>query len=190
MNLVSRISNSFQGPLLGKRIEENLISGNLNNIESDSRLIILAASIATVVGAFATPSFQRLLTSTVHRLKEYQSILKLAIRGMSKSGFVHIMNLVAIPKKVSFAALLNNKDRVPTKILLLDIVATAAWTVGVLSSLYAGYLEPDLRVTASQLSSIINGVAVILLYILIDPYVAMMIDNVANGDKSQAYFRC
>jgi hypothetical protein len=35
---------------------------------------------------------------------------------------------------------------------VLNMVVVALWTVGVFASLYAGYLEPELRVTASTLS--------------------------------------
>ena len=42
-------------------------------------------------------------------------------------------------------------------------------TVGVVASLYAGYLNPEFRVTASQLSAVVNGFATILLFALIDP---------------------
>ena len=46
-------------------------------------------------------------------------------------------------------------------VLLANCLAQALLTVGVLASLYAGYLNPEFRVTASQLSAVVNGVATI-----------------------------
>src|SRR3546814_15691413 len=49
--------------------------------------------------------------------------------------------------------------------------------VGVVASLYAGYLAPEFRVTASQLSALINGFATILLFAFIDPQLSVMTDD-------------
>jgi hypothetical protein len=65
----------------------------------------------------------------------------------------------------------------------------AIWSVGVFSALYAAYLRPELRVTSSQLSAVVNGVATILMFVFIDPYLSMITDDVADGRISEAYFR-
>ena len=62
-------------------------------------------------------------------------------------------------------------------------------TVGVVASLYAGYLFPEYRVTASQLSAVVNGFATILLFILIDPQLSVMTDDVISGEVSEPMFR-
>src|SRR5271154_2968776 len=51
--LVSRTSNSFQGPFLAKRIEATLRGGLSTHLLSDFRWLILSATAATVVGALA-----------------------------------------------------------------------------------------------------------------------------------------
>ena len=66
--------------------------------------------------------------------------------------------------------------------------AGPAW-VGVLASLYAGYLNPEFRVTASQLSAVINGFATILLFALIDPQLSVMTDDVVEGRLDETLFR-
>ncbi len=58
----------------------------------------------------------------------------------------------------------------PRKILRYNVVATAFLTVGVFASLYAGCLKPELRVTANNLSPVVNAVSTILLFVFIDPY--------------------
>ena len=74
-------------------------------------------------------------------------------------------------------------------VLAANCLAQALITVGVLASLYAGYLTPEFRVTASQLSSVINGVATILLFALIDPQLSVMTDDVVEGRVSETMFR-
>jgi hypothetical protein len=74
-------------------------------------------------------------------------------------------------------------------VVVLNVVAMSIWTVGVFAALYAGYLRPELRVTASQLSAVINGVATIVMFVFIDPYLSVLTDDVAEGKVSDPYFR-
>src|SRR6188472_416357 len=60
--LVSRTSNSFQGPFLAKRIEENLAHPVSQTLLTDFRWLLLMASSATVLGALLIPTFQRLFS--------------------------------------------------------------------------------------------------------------------------------
>lgn len=71
----------------------------------------------------------------------------------------------------------------------MNIVAVAIITVGVLSALYAGYLNPEFRTTASNLSAIVNGVATILMFIFIDPFLSVMTDDVVLGKVNESLFR-
>jgi len=57
------------------------------------------------------------------------------------------------------------------------------------SSQYAAYLAPDLRATASNLSAVVNGVATILLFVLVDPWLAVLTGDVVEGRASDAQFR-
>jgi ABC-type spermidine/putrescine transport system permease subunit I len=61
--------------------------------------------------------------------------------------------------------------------------------VGVFASLYAGVLDPAVRVTSSTLSSIINGGATIMMAIFIDPHMSGMTDDAMDGKLSDSQFR-
>jgi hypothetical protein len=50
-------------------------------------------------------------------------------------------------------------------------------------------MHPQFRVTASTLSSIINGVATVLMFAFIDPPLSMLTDDVIEGKTSEASFR-
>ena len=69
------------------------------------------------------------------------------------------------------------------------VVNTFFMAVGVFAALYAGYLRPELRVTASQMSAVVNGIATILMFAFIDPYLSLMTDDVAAGKVGESYFR-
>jgi len=64
----------------------------------------------------------------------------------------------------------------------LQVVAlcTNRKLLSVFSALYAAYLRPELRVTSNQLSAIINGVATVLMFMFIDPYLSMLTDELVE----------
>ena len=64
--LVSRTSNTFQGPFLAKRVEQGIsAAGSGGSILSDMRWLLLAATAATLVGAVFIPTFQRWFSRAV-----------------------------------------------------------------------------------------------------------------------------
>jgi hypothetical protein len=50
-------------------------------------------------------------------------------------------------------------------------------------------LNPILRTTSSNLSSVINGLATILMFLFIDPYLSILTDEVTEGKYQEAAFR-
>ncbi len=186
MVLISRTSNSFQAPLLAKWVENN-INLNINPGTYEIRLILLATSIATIVGAFLIPTFQRVLSKAVLNFSIHKSMPKLILHGFTKTGIRQLRNEISIPAKDNLTV--NSKSKFPLKIFVFNIIAVAILTVGVLSSLYAGFITPELRTTASSLSAIVNGFATILMFVIIDPHLSILTDEVVEGKYRESEFR-
>lgn len=186
--LVSRTSNSFQAPLLAKRVEQNIAHGVSAAVTSDFRWLLVSASVATMAGAVLIPTCQRLFARYVEAFSRHRSMARIARRLFSPTGASTVRDAVAFPEWSNLAAL-GRGPHIPWSVALLNTAAMAIWTVGVFAALYAAYLRPDLRVTSSQLSAVVNGVATILLFVFIDPYLSMVTDDVAEGRLSEPYFR-
>ena len=182
--LVSRISNSFQAPLLAKLIESNLANSLMSQILIPFRWIILSASCATIVGGILIPSFQRMFSMVVISFSEHRSFSRLIFHSFSKG----CIELLTVPSARNLAQF-KDKRLPPVKILIYNIFAVAILTVGVLASLYAGYLIPELRVTCNSLSAIINGFATILMFVFIDPFLSVLTDDVIDAKCSESHFR-
>ena len=73
--------------------------------------------------------------------------------------------------------------------LVLNVMAQCVVALGVFASLYAGVIAPEFRVSALSLSAVINGVATILLFVLIDPQLSVMTDDVVEGRVTEGQFR-
>jgi len=186
--LVSRTSNSFQGPFLAKRIEAALKVGAAVHLLSDFRWLLFAASAGAVAGTLATPTFQRIFSRAVLHFQAHRSLPKLLMHGFAKGGLGYVRRSVTIPSSAHL------KDFKPGKaltfrIIALNIAAQALITVAVCAALYAGALNPAYRVTASTLSSVVNGVATIALFVFIDPHLSVMTDDVVEGRLGEPTFR-
>lgn len=185
--LVSRTANSFQAPILAKRVESSLAAGRAGSAD-DFRWLIASASLATIVGALLTPTFQRLFTRAVDRFTVDRSIPRLMLRLFSPAGVSAVRESIAVPSMQSLATSTEH-PRLPMSVVVVNMLATAVWTVGVFASLYAAHLSPGLRVTSSNLSGIINGVATILLFVVVDPHLSLITDDVIQGRASEPFFR-
>lgn len=185
--LVSRTAYGFQAPLLAKTIENNINSGSGNNL-SEFRLIILSCSIGTILGGFLIPTFQRVLSIAVEKFSIYKSVPNLLLHSFTKGGIVAFKDNIVIPNTKNVTTINLTYD-FPWKVFIMNVVAVAIITVGVLSSLYAGYINPDFRTTASSLSSIVNGASTILMFIFIDPFLSIMTDDVVLGKTKESLFR-
>ncbi len=186
--LVSRTSNSFLGPFLAKRVETNLSGQDMTGLLMDFRWLLISASIATVAGALLIPTFQRVFCRAVLHFQAHRSIPKLILHGFFKGGVSYIKDAASIPAAANVTQL-HKGSGVSIRITLLNVGATALWTVGVFASLYAGVLDPSVRVTSSTLSSIINGGATIMMALFIDPHMSGMTDDVVEGKVSDTQFR-
>ncbi len=188
MVLISRTSNSFQAPLLAKWIEKNINLG-IDPGTFEFQLILLATTLATLIGSLLIPTFQRLFTKAVMRFSEEKSVPKLMLHAFSPAGIRQIIADVKLPAKGNFRVTTKKVPSFPIKLFIFNILASAILAVGVLSSLYAGFINPDLRTTSSTLSSIVNGMATILMFMFIDPHLSALTDDVIEGKYSDIDFR-
>ncbi|MGN9160087.1 lipid II flippase Amj family protein [Clostridium sulfidigenes] len=184
LSLVSRTALTFQAPLLTKFVENSTGGSDVLNL---FKLIIIVSGIATLVGAFLIPTFQRLFYKGVIRFSIDKSIPKLIMHSFSKAGVHYMRDCISIPVKESVTKI--NFKKLPLKIIIYNIIAVAILTVGALAPIYAGTIVPELRATCITLSSVINGFATILMSIFIDPQLSIMTDDVIDGKCPEEDFR-
>jgi hypothetical protein len=185
--LVSRTSNAFQSPFLAKRIDL-AIKASIPPHIADFHWILGSAALATLLGLVLVPTAQRIFTRAVEVLQARRSLLKVFVHAMHPQRLVIAQRYLALPKLNNFRCL-NDRGGLSWWFLALNAVAVALWTVGGFAALYAGALEPGFRGTCGQLSSVINGVATVLMFLLLDPKLSLMTDDVAHQRVGQGKFR-
>lgn len=185
--LVSRASNSFQQPFLSKRIELNLAEGG-GHLFWDFQILMGSATLAAIIGTLSVPTVQRIFTRAVQHFHEHRSMPKLILHAFARGGIGYLKVATTAPSIENVKGL-GKKAAIPVATIVMNVAAQAFLTVGVFASLYAGFLNPDFRVTAVGLSAVINGVATILLFVFIDPYLSVLTDDVMDGRTSEVSFR-
>jgi hypothetical protein len=186
--LISRTANSLQGPFLAKSVEKSITVGAYSDLMMSFRYILLATTLGCIFGAIVIPTFQRLFCKAVESFDIYRSIPKLMFHGFSKSGIIQFKRCIKIPSKQNIKQL-KKINGMPKKVILFNIIATALSATAVLSSLYAGVLNPEFRTTCSMLTSVVNSIATMLLFVFIDPTLSIMTDDVIRGKCSESNFR-
>jgi len=178
--LVSRTANLIQAPYTGKFIDfakKHEEFDLLHNL----RIILLASSVGTLLAIILFPTFVSLFGKLIARLEVTGSLPKL-ITSISIGNIKNTKRFIRLPRfKISQYRYLG----ISKKFIIMNIVVTSIYTAGVISSLYAAHLLPDLGITASQASGIVNGIATILLTIFIDPQLGLITERALKDEKQR-----
>lgn len=186
--LVSRLSNGLLGPLVAKRIENAIARGGDSGLTGDFHLMLASASLAVLLGILLVPTAQRIFAQAIGQLQRSRSVGKLLLASASPSGMRMMWQSLSLPRTASLRQFAKPAE-LGWGIVIANCLAQAILAVGVFAAIYAGYLNPEYRVTASQLSAVINGFATILLFAFIDPHLSVITDDAAEGRVSEAAFR-
>lgn len=180
--IFSRMSNMIQQPLTGSLID---IAGKADHmdaitvVEQQYRFIILSGTIGTLVGILLFPSFIALFSRALFHLSAANgSIIKLLLKFINVQKVSRASKYLTFP---NFSYLKDIKIKYISPILFIsNMFITAIYTIGVLASLYAALLIPENASTAIMASGLINGVATILIFLFVDPKIAILADAVSN----------
>lgn len=182
----ARLSNLIQAPIVGNMADKTVVPDPVLHQQLRDLLllkihvIIAATSIGTVVGGLLTPSFVRIFSRMIFLFEEVKTLPRMAWTLMNPRRLFGFCGYLVWPFSPRLWGYFRGLRRIPMDFLIFQVLVTAFYTVGVLSTIYAAALEPGLRATAVTLSGIVNGIATVLLFILVDPPGAMITDQCIN----------
>lgn len=185
--LISRMSNMLQAPLLGGMVDTAILKNSVEALWASFRIIILAAFVGNLIGAILTPFAVSVFTRAIKKFDQIGHIPGLIIYGLKPSTLVAVARTFRLPTLDSFRGL--SLKGIPTLFLWLNLFMVSIYAIGVLCSLMAGALIPTYRVTATQLSGIVNGIATVLFTLMVDPIAAHITDQAARGERKEGDVR-
>lgn len=181
--LVSRMSNMFQAPFLGGMVDTAILKNTIGTLTSNFRIIIFAAFIGNLVALILAPTFVYIFTKAIRRFQVRPSVPRLLASLFLPRNFLAFLRSFRFPRLSSLRNL--SLKGIPKTFLVLNIFVASIYAIGVLSSMMAGALIPSYRVTAVQLSAIVNGIATILFTLMVDPGAAHITDQAAQGKRPE-----
>ena len=205
--LLSSTANLIQAPLLSSIVEQAINTGLQNAVHSESiaravltpfyqaqlailskdiRLVIVAASVGTLTGWLLIPYFVKVFTRAIMIFDEVGSVPKVFwVILFSRRRVQTILQNRNNEERQELEKPVCQYTTIPKAFLFFNIFITGFYTVGILSSLYAGALYPQFRSTAAFLAGVVNGVAAILMATIVDPTAARLTDQALRGARPE-----
>jgi hypothetical protein len=183
--LVSRTSNLIQAPMAGGIIDttagEPITHELLAHVEAQFRIILGAASAGTLLAIVLFPTFVFLSARLISRLEITGSVPQMLKHTVTVSNLKRVKKHIRVPRWEMLSRL--RVGGIPKRLLLMNVLVTAIYTVGVLASLYTALLLPEKHTAATMSSGMINGLATIIFTLFVDPRVAIVTDRAISGQK-------
>ena len=155
----------------------------VNSLTWKIHIIIFATTIGTALGALLTPTFVRIFTRMIEVFEEVKTLPRVAFYMLNPRRWMHLPRYFSNPFTSRTMGYIKGFNRLPMDFVFFQVLVTGFYTVGVLSTIFAAALHPELRATAVTLSGIVNGIATFLLFILVDPPAAMITDQCIIGKR-------
>ena len=148
---------------------------------SQLRLIVLAGTLGTIVGALLLPTFTYLFLRGVSSFERLGSVP----RAIARIGDPRVIGDVLRSMRPPPRNLLNRFriHDVPAGLLVGNVVVTGIYAIGVVAAVYASVLDPSVARTATLLSGIVNGIATIAFALVVDPTSAYITDQAVKGER-------
>ena len=183
--IISRLSNMFSAPILGN-FPDKVFQGAYiaPDVLRALRIDLLFVVAGVLIGALITPTIVSVFSRAIEVMEEKGSLPPTLWYGL-----VHISHFGKYLRAPRLAHLLAYNDfrQLPTGFLLFNVFVTCFYSIGVMSTVLAASWNHDLAGTTIMLSGIVNGIATMLLFVIVDPPAAVVIDQCIAGKRPEAH---
>jgi hypothetical protein len=173
--IFSRTSNLASAPILGNfpdKVNQGVYAAA--DVLKALRVDLLFIVAGVLVGALITPSVIGAFGRGIKVLEEKGSLPPTVwyalVRFWRIKDYLRLPNFSRLPQYFDFRSL-------PIGFLIFNIFVTCFYSIGVMSTVLAASWNHALAGTAIMLSGIVNGIATILLFVIVDPPAAVVIDQ-------------
>lgn len=181
LTLVSRFSNMMILPLVGSLVERAIRTGDLDRLTMEFRYMLLAQAVGILLSGFMIPTASEVFYRMIFKLKTHKSLVMVMRKESTIANGRTIMKLIRIPR---WSRETFRLEGIPRRFLWVNLIVHTIYGVGYLAAVYSGALSPDTRLISSNLSGAVNGFATMALYMLIDPVVNVLSDEVMEEKRS------
>jgi hypothetical protein len=177
----SRFAQMFYTPMLGALSDRATLT-TLGSYEWQLRSIVFSGTIGAILGTLAVPTFVMLYLRAIRSLERNGNVPKAAL------GILRPATMAAVLSEIKFGIVTRVQDlpfrRIPKDILVLNVLVTSVYGIGIVAAAYASVLYPQGARTAVLSSGLVNGFATIAYIIVVDPTSALITDRAVRGERS------
>lgn len=145
------------------------------------RLIVFAGTLGMAVFALMLPWFIYLFQRGVRSFEKRGSIPHSLFRLADPSVVRDVVTAYRVPTPQRLRSF--SLEALPKRMLIFNIVITAVYSIGVVSSYYASLLDISAARTALGLSGIVNGIGTIAFTLFVDPTSSLITDEAVRGKR-------
>ena len=192
----SRLANLFYAPLLGTISDRTgnavaaaiaagsaaLATPQVLQFEFQLRLIVLAGTVGTLVGAMFLPTFEYLFVRGIASFQRLDSVLRALFRLFDPRVVRAVVASFRLPNPARWSQ--YKLSSVPTKLLVAYTVVQSVYAIGVVAAVYASVRDPAFARTATLLSGIVNGIGTLAFTLFVDPTAAGIVDSAVHGKRT------
>ncbi|MCD4785165.1 MAG: lipid II flippase Amj family protein [Candidatus Eremiobacteraeota bacterium] len=161
---------------------------NLDIILIKLRFIVFSAALGSAIGFLLLPTFIEIYKDGIKAMERHGSIPNVVFAFMTRlSYWKALMKCIRKPSLLGVNPL--NIKVIPKTFLVFNMIGVSIWTIGVIASIYASVLSPDMVRTSIHLSGIINGIGTVCLFVLVEPVSSLLVDQVASGKRPVAHVK-
>jgi len=181
-SLITRLAQQIYAPIVGSIVDISIKNSEFSLLQNRLRLIILGSTVGIFLGFILMPTFINIYCKAIKGMEKYGSLPKLFLNLLIKpSHWFSVVRTAAMPSLLGVK--LSHIRDIPKPFLIFNVLVISIHTVGVMAATYASALMPEFARTATLLSSIVNGVATILIGIVVDPACAVITDQAVSGKR-------
>ncbi len=188
--LASRLANLAYAPMLGTISDRaahaardpHLAAAAIGQFDWQLRAIVFAGTLGTALGGFLLPTFLMLFVRGIGAFERLHSVPRAVLRLADPRVFFSVLRSVRFPSPRVLGTF--SLSHVPKGFLVGNVIVTGIYAIGVVASVYASILQPDIARTSVLLSGIVNGIATVAFTFIVDPTSAYITDQAVKGERT------
>ncbi|MHC9540177.1 MAG: DUF2837 family protein [Vulcanimicrobiota bacterium] len=180
--LITRLAQQVYAPIIGSLVDVAIKRKEFGLLEGQIRWVIVGCSIGAFLGFIFIPTFVEIYRKAINGMERFGSLPRLlAVTCFSPAAWLSVIRCLRAPSFLGVRP--GDINLIPKNFLIGNVVVISIHTIGVMAATYASALYPEFGRTATLLSSVVNGVATIVLSIIVDPISALITDEAVAGKR-------
>ena len=179
--LITRLAQQIYAPIIGTIVDTAMKTNSILRLQFQLRLIILGATLGTLIGWLLMPTFVEIYKKGINGMEKFGSLPKLIINSFNPK---YIKKWIECLRKPSLMGVtLKSLNEIPKTFIYANVIVISIYTVGVLCALYSSAVNSEYARQTTLLSSVVNGVATILIALIVDPMSSLITDQAVAGER-------